>query len=144
MRLVSNVFWISFLTYNQLIQFIRGFSSSTPYRSVRILDRVSSVYLECSTSSETEEDADFAAMQLEIAAMIASETESNSNLSPVDLVAEPSSSGKYNKATAIASAVLGSIFYLFQHSQPVSAVGLMHVMEKESVDVQVCHTSFMC
>jgi hypothetical protein len=144
MRLVTNIFWISFLTFNQLIHFIRGFSISTPYRSIRILDRSSNFHLDCSSSSETDEDADFAAMQLEIAAMISSETESKGILPAVDSVVEPSGNGKYNKLTAIASAVLGSFFYLFQHSQPVSAVGLMHVMEKESADVQVCHSSFIC
>jgi hypothetical protein len=144
MRLVTNILWISLLAFNQLIHFIRGFSTSIPYRSVQILDRSSNFHLDCSASSETDEDADFAAMQLEIAAMISSETESKGILPAVDSVVEPSSSGKYNKLTAVASAVLGSFFYLFQHSQPVSAVGLMHVMEKESVDVQVSYSSFTC
>ena len=137
MKILSNALWISFLIQNQLIQFIRGFSRSHPYRSIRILDRASSFHLDCSTSSESEEDGDFAAMQLEIAAMISNDTESNNNLSPVDSVVELSSNVTNNKIIAAISAVLGCIFYFFQHSQPVSAVGLMHVMEKESIDVQV-------
>jgi hypothetical protein len=84
-----------------------------------------------------DDDDDFAAMQREIAEMISSTSGSleiaSSGVPPIS-----SDNGmKYNKYIAITSAVLGSFFFAFQHSQPVSGVALMHAMERDSVDLQV-------
>lgn len=85
----------------------------------------------------TDDDDDFAAMQREIAAMI-SESPGSNQIASSGVPPTSSDSGtKYNKYIAITSAVLGSFFFAFQHSQPVSGVALMHAMERDSVDLQV-------
>ena len=61
--------------------------------------------------------------------------------SPVSSIKEPSvpstSRSERNKYIAIISAVFGSIFFVFQHGQPVNSVALLKAMEKDSMDVQV-------
>ena len=42
-----------------------------------------------------------------------------------------------NKYIAVASAIFGSMFFVFQHGQPVNSVALLKAMEKDSMDVQV-------
>jgi hypothetical protein len=85
----------------------------------------------------TDDDDDFAAMQREIAEMISS-TPGSLEITSSGVPLMSSDNGmKYNKYIAITSAVLGSFFFAFQHSQPVSGVALMHAMERDSVDLQV-------
>ena len=89
-----------------------------------------------SAESTEDEDEDFAAMQREIELMIASSTSSENPLEPAANVSEIQD-GKYNKVIAVASAILGSFLFVFQHSQPVSGVALMHAMERDSVGINV-------
>ena len=86
-------------------------------------------------AESNEEDDDFAAMRREIEMMMLD--------TPVASPSAASSSTvvtavNYNKLIAVASAVFGSFFFVFQHSQPVSGVALMHAMERDSVDLKVC------
>ena len=86
-----------------------------------------------------DEDEDFAAMQREIDAMIASSAPEGTAAAVSVTVNDIA---KYNKLVAVASAVLGSFFFVFQHSQPVSGVALMHAMEKDSMDINVSEHIF--
>lgn len=91
----------------------------------------------------TDDDDDFAAMQREIAEMISS-TPGSVEIASAGVPAISSDNGiKYNKYIAITSAVLGSFFFAFQHSQPVSGVALMHAMERDSVDLKVTFSYFL-
>ena len=124
---------------------VLSFAPSYSARSIRLSKPVSlQTYMSSSPSSNIgtdnseesndDDDDDFAAMQREIAMMIESTTtapaEAATSLPVADI-------GKYNKLIAVASAVLGSFLFVFQHSQPVSGVALMHAMEKDSVDINV-------
>lgn len=42
-----------------------------------------------------------------------------------------------NKAVAIASSILGTFLFFFQHSQHVSGVALLNAMQKDSMPLQV-------
>lgn len=95
---------------------------------------------EVNLNATDDDDDDFAAMQREIAEMISS-TQSTSEIDASIPPATALENGmKYNKYIAVISAVLGSFFFAFQHSQPVSGVALMHAMERDSVDLQVNHS----
>ena len=104
----------------------------------RVTKRAVSQYPEFTNSAENidDEDEDFAAMQRELDLMIASSTTTENLLEPSPNVPEIQD-GKYNKIIAVASAILGSFLFVFQHSQPVSGVALMHAMERDSVEINV-------
>ena len=129
----------SALTLSQLSDICCGFSpltTITRHASRNAIWRRS--YFAASTdgkSESNEEDDDFAAMRREIEAMmldtpVTSPSAASSSTSVIPV--------QYNKLIAVASAVFGSFFFVFQHSQPVSGVALMHAMERDSVDLKVC------
>ena len=84
-----------------------------------------------------EDDDDFMAMQREMAETIISSTNLPDSSSSIKPATELSGVRNYNNYIAIASAILGSFFFAFQHSQPVSGISLMHAMEHDSVELQV-------
>ena len=84
-----------------------------------------------------EDDDDFMAMQREMAETIISSTNLPDSSSSIEPATELSGARSYNNYIAIASAILGSFFFAFQHSQPVSGISLMHAMEHDSVELQV-------
>lgn len=86
---------------------------------------------------DDEDDDDFLAMQREMAETIISSTNLPDSSSSIEPATELSGVRNYNNYIAIASAILGSFFFAFQHSQPVSGISLMHAMEHDSVELQV-------
>ena len=86
---------------------------------------------------DDEDDDDFMAMQREMAETIISSTNLPDSSSSIQPATQPSGVRNYNNYIAVASAVLGSFFFAFQHSQPVSGISLMHAMERDSVELQV-------
>ena len=86
---------------------------------------------------DNDDDDDFLAMQREIALSITSSSSiADTSSTPAPTTVLPSVRN-YNNDIAVASAILGSFFFAFQHSQPVSGISLMHAMERDSVELQV-------
>ena len=87
--------------------------------------------------NDDDDDDDFLAMQREIEQTMSSSTNITDSSFTVVSSTELQSKRNYNKFIAVASAVLGSFFFVLQHSQPVSGISLMHAMEHDSVELQV-------
>ena len=138
--------YVTWLFYIILQVTVRGFSHHVSLRQLHKSIRPQTVVFSIPSTESTEsanseentddEDEDFAEMKREIELMLASSTDSKSPLNPIS-VTSVEEVGKYNKVIAVASALLGSFLFVFQHSQPVSGVALMHAMERDSVDINV-------
>lgn len=129
----------SAFTLSQLSDICWGFTATTVIARSTSRNAIwKRSYFAASTDGNAEskeEDDDFAAMRREIELMMLD--------TPVTSPSAASSSTvvpvvNYNKLVAVVSAVFGSFFFVFQHSQPVSGVALMHAMERDSVDLKVC------
>ena len=81
-----------------------------------------------------ENEYDWEAAKLEISQIIDSETDSLVTQSTNSVQSFSRSS---NRNVALASGVFGSLLFLFQHTQPVSGIALLHAMERDSIDLNV-------
>ena len=89
----------------------------------------------CSQSSEIETLSD---IQAQIEAMIAGEKNDKISV-PVEEIKPQSYNNKNgsNKLIAAGSAILGSLLFAYQQTQPVSGVALLNAMQKDSADLGV-------